>query len=172
MEWKSFAAVTATVFSLLIASPGARADETTCMSDYEDGAILHFICFCNSPRLVHPSGSGGGADDDSVSLSSFAYGLSGSLFAKSIFVTFQSCRFLRVILDQKELRRIGSPNFRPDLQIKRLSFEHVYHLASESAFIGHEYKSDLFPIFREISPLNQFSESTKLTDERPTTTGT
>ena len=64
------------------------------------------------------------------SLSSFAYGLSGSLFAKSIFVTFQSCRFLRVILDQKELRRIGSPNFRPDMQIKRLSFEHVYHLAS------------------------------------------
>ena len=129
MEWKSFAAVT--VFSLLIAIPGASADETTCMSDYEDGAILHFICFCNSPRLVHPSGSGGGADDF-VSPSSFAYGLSGSLFAKSIFVTFQSCRFLRVILDQKELRRIGSPNFRPDLQIKRLSFEHVYHLASES----------------------------------------
>ena len=61
MEWKSFAAVT--VFSLLIAIPGASADETTCMSDYEDGAILHFICFCNSPRLVHPVGSGGGADD-------------------------------------------------------------------------------------------------------------
>ena len=61
MEWKWFA-----VFSLLIAllsAPGARADETTCMSDYEDGAILHFICFCNSPRLVHPAGSGGGADD-------------------------------------------------------------------------------------------------------------
>ena len=142
MEWKSFAAVTATVFSLLIASPGARADETTCMSDYEDGAILHFICFCNSPRLVHPSGSGGGADD-SVSLSSFAYGLSGSLFAKSIFVTFQSCRFLRVILDQRELRRIGSPNFRPDLQIKRLSFEHVYHLASRRSSVTNVFESDL-----------------------------
>ena len=60
MEWKSFAAV----FSLLIASV-VRADETTCMSDYEDGAILHFICFCNSPRLVHPSASGG-ADVDFV----------------------------------------------------------------------------------------------------------
>ena len=126
MEWKRFAAVAAAVFSLLIAA--AAADETTCMSDYEDGAILHFICFCNSPRLVHPAP--GGAGGDLVSLASFAYGLSGSLFAKSIFITFQSCRFLRVILDQKELRRIGSPNFRPDLQIKRLSFEHVYHLAS------------------------------------------
>ena len=132
MEWKSFAAVFSLLIALLLSPlpPGARADETTCMSDYEDGAILHFICFCNSPRLVRPSSSGSGAEGDLVSLASFAYGLSGSLFAKSIFVTFQSCRFLRVILDQKELRRIGSPHFRPDLQIKRLSFEHVYHLAS------------------------------------------
>ena len=131
MEWKTFA-----VFSLLIALrlgvSVVRADETTCMSDYEDGAILHFICFCNSPRLVHPDHDD---NDNFVSLSSFAYGLSGSLFAKSIFVTFQSCRFLRVILDQRELRRIGSPNFRPDLQIKRLSFEHVYHLASERSSV-------------------------------------
>ena len=133
MEWKRFAAAAAVaaVFSLLIAA--AAADETTCMSDYEDGAILHFICFCNSPRLVHPAPGGGGEGGDLVSLASFAYGLSGSLFAKSIFITFQSCRFLRVILDQKELRRIGSPHFRPDLQIKRLSFEHVYHLGGSGA---------------------------------------
>ena len=45
MEWKSFAAVFSLLIALLLSPlpPGARADETTCMSDYEDGAILDTV---------------------------------------------------------------------------------------------------------------------------------
>ncbi len=99
----------------------ARADETTCVSDYENGSVLHFVCYCSSPQLVNtrrPEEKDGNGDKDVFSVASFAYGLSGSLFAKTIFVTFQSCRYLRVRLDQKELMRIGAPLFRPDLQVR------------------------------------------------------
>jgi hypothetical protein len=48
-----------------------------------------------------------------------------------LFGESRPCRFLRVVLDQRELTRIGAPNFRPDMQVGKLGFEHVYHLNVE-----------------------------------------
>ena len=103
---------------------GTLGDETTCMTDKEDGHNLHFICFCDSPRRVVLKHF----QEDFFSLADFAYNLSGAFFAKSVFISFQSCRFLRLRLDQLELSRIGSPFFRPDIQVRGVSVEHVYHL--------------------------------------------
>ncbi len=61
--------------------------------------------------------------DVSTSLS-----LSGNVFSKSVFVTFRLCRRLRVRTDQRELARIGSPYFRPDIQVRGFAAEQVYHL--------------------------------------------
>ena len=52
----------------------------------------------------------------------------GAYFSKSIHITFQYCRHLRIILDQSELHRIGSKHFRPDIQVRSCFVEHVYHL--------------------------------------------
>jgi hypothetical protein len=74
---------------LLVFPAAIGADETNCMSDFEDGDVLHYICFCNSPDLVNPSRN---ERDDFFSLAGFVYGLSGRLFAKTVYITFQSCR--------------------------------------------------------------------------------
>jgi hypothetical protein len=63
--------------------------------------------------------------DQGFSLSDFAFNLAGSYFSKTIFITFQSCRNLKVKLDQSELSRIGSPYFRPDIQVKGVAVEQV-----------------------------------------------
>jgi hypothetical protein len=63
--------------------------------------------------------------DHGFSLSDFAFNLAGSYFSKAIFITFQSCRNLRVKLDQSELSRIGSAHFRPDIQVRAFSVEQV-----------------------------------------------
>ena len=63
--------------------------------------------------------------DFGFSLSDFAFNLAGSYFSKAIFITFQSCRNLKVKLDQSELSRIGSPYFRPDIQVRGLAVEQV-----------------------------------------------
>ena len=113
-----------TLFLLVLLISENVADETTCMTDKEDGHNLHFICFCDSPRRVVLKQF----QEDYFSLADFAYNLSGAFFAKSVFISFQSCRFLRIRLDQLELSRIGSQYFRPDIQVRGVSVEHVYHL--------------------------------------------
>ena len=45
-----------------------------------------------------------------------------------IFLPSRSCRFLRVVLDQRDLSRIGSPNFRPAMKWRGIAFDHVYHV--------------------------------------------
>ncbi len=97
-------------------------DPTTCVSSgHREEHSLYYLCYCGSfddVRVdVGGDRSGGGEEDDYFSLASFAYSLSGALFAKSIFITFQACRRLRVLMDQRELARIGSPYFRPDIQV-------------------------------------------------------
>jgi hypothetical protein len=115
---------------LALAVRDAASDETTCMTTTrryaDDASVLHFVCFCDSPRQV--SVGEHVHRDDYFSLADFAYNLSGAIFAKAIAVSFQSCRFLRVLLDQSELTRIGSPYFRPDIAVRAIDAEHVYHL--------------------------------------------
>ncbi len=98
-------------------------DPTTCVSSgHREEHSLYYLCYCGSFDDVRVDvggdrNGGGGEEDDYFSLASFAYSLSGALFAKSIFITFQACRRLRVLMDQRELARIGSPYFRPDIQV-------------------------------------------------------
>lgn len=106
----------------LLSNP-VHGDETTCMTDHEEGNNLHFLCFCDSPRNI-PTGD---QSSQIFSLADFAYNLSGAFFSKSIFIRFQSCRHLPILLDQNELSRIGSNYFRPNIQIRGLSLENVYH---------------------------------------------
>ena len=42
--------------------------------------------------------------------------------------SFEQCRHLKLILDHMELSRIGSDFFRPDIQVRGLVVEQVYHL--------------------------------------------
>ena len=103
-------------------------DQTTCMTDFQDDDSLHFMCFCNNNDLdvqglaqeieLHPG----------FSLAHFAYNLAGSYFGKSVYITFENCRYLKLVLDHMELSRIGSDFFRPDIQVRGLVVEQVYHL--------------------------------------------
>ena len=86
------------------------------------------MCFCNNNDQdvqglateieYHPG----------FSLAHFAYNLAGSYFGKSVYITFQNCRYLKLVLDHMELSRIGSDFFRPDIQVRGLVVEQVYHL--------------------------------------------
>jgi len=108
-------------FSLTTAliAASARADLATCAANRPtvpatgDRRALHFTCACEGADRAIAKGDG----DDFFSLADFARGLPGHLFARPIFVTFRRCRRLRVRLDQLELTRIGSPFFRPDMQV-------------------------------------------------------
>jgi hypothetical protein len=106
-----------------------KNDKTTCMTDYEDNDGLHFVCFCdNSVEQDVASHAESVAKDPGFSLAHFAYNLAGSYFGKAVHITFQSCRHLSLILDHMDLSRIGSHFFRPDIQVRGLVIEQVYHL--------------------------------------------
>ena len=110
------------------------ADPTTCMtsnrrSEVIDPNSLHFVCYCNSASNPPTSEVAAAvAENDFFSLADFAYHLSGRFFSKAVFIRFNNCRYLRLRLDQHELSRIGSRFFRPDIQIRGLTFNNIYHL--------------------------------------------
>ena len=103
-------------------------DQTTCMTDFEDGEALHFICFCNNNEQDVKGLASEIKSHPGFSLAHFAYNLAGSYFGKSVYITFQNCRYLKLVLDHMELSRIGSDFFRPDIQVRGLVVEQVYHL--------------------------------------------
>ena len=114
-----------------------HGDKTTCRPSIQTSDGLHFICYCDTNfaeidtdskdhLTVDLKDDSNGKND--FSLAEFAYNLSGAYFRKSVHVTFQYCRHLRIILDQSELSRIGSEYFRPDIQVSSCFIEHVYHL--------------------------------------------
>ena len=115
---------------LLILHQGLCAsDPTTCMTDFEENDELHFVCFChdNFEEAIEEQAKHI-AEHKGFSLAHFAYNLAGSYFGKSVHIVFQSCRHLKLVLDHSELSRIGSDLFRPDIQLRELRIEQVYHL--------------------------------------------
>ena len=115
-------------------------DETTCMTDFEDGDDLHFLCFCDDTQYKDNVASHARsiADHEGFSLAQFAYNLAGNYFGKSVFLTFQACRHIKLVLDHMELSRLGSPLFRPDIQVRRLAVEQVSIITSIYYLIGVE----------------------------------
>ena len=110
---------------LLTLLSDSKGDEVTCVTDRLEGHSLHYLCFCGIPKPrveLKPEA------EDFFSLADFAYNLSGSYFAKNVFINFHSCRFVRLVLDHLELSRIGSSFFRPDIQVRGISVDHVYHI--------------------------------------------
>ncbi len=66
-------------------------DETTCMTDFEDGDDLHFLCFCDDTMYNKNVGLHAKAisRQRGFSLATFAYNLAGNYFGKSVHLTFQ-----------------------------------------------------------------------------------
>lgn len=117
------------VILLSLLAKDARAnDQTTCMTDYEDGDGLHFNCFCTSNNVDILQQARDIQNHPGFSLAHFAYNLAGSFFGKAVHINFQNCRHLKLVLDHMELSRIGSDFFRPDIQVKGLGIQQVYHL--------------------------------------------
>lgn len=114
---------------LVILHQGLSEDPTTCMTDFEENDELHFVCFChdNYEEAIEEQAKHI-AEHQGFSLAHFAYNLAGSYFGKSVHIVFQSCRHLKLVLDHSELSRIGSDLFRPDIQLRELKIEQVYHL--------------------------------------------
>lgn len=105
-------------------------DKTTCMTENgEKSDELHFVCYCineyQEDVMKHAEVI---ADHPGFSLAHFAYNLAGSYFGKTVHISFKQCRHLKLILDHMELSRIGSDFFRPDIQVRGLVVEQVYHL--------------------------------------------
>ncbi len=107
-------------------------DATTCMTDFEDGDSLHFVCFCNDDMNNLTSAPTNVFNDKAFSLAHFAYNLAGNYYSKAVHLTFQGCRRLRLVLDHGDLiSEVGEEAtslFRADIQIKRVAIIQVYHL--------------------------------------------
>ena len=117
------------ILIILINGGFCAEDPTTCMTDFEENDELHFVCFCHDNYEDNIEGQAKHiAEHSGFSLAHFAYNLAGSYFGKSVYIVFQSCRHLKLVLDHSELSRIGSDLFRPDIQVRELKIEQVYHL--------------------------------------------
>ena len=95
------------------------SSDPICVADYERqiGPNLRIDCAClgdHSDRDVVGEGQ-----IKPFSLAEFTHGLSGAIFAKSIYMHFRGCRLLNLVLDQRELTRIGSLHFRPDMKVNK-----------------------------------------------------
>ena len=91
-------------------------------------AGLHITCYCEVPQLVETDLSNEDQLEAPFSLAGFVFSLSGAYFNKYLHVSFQGCRHLAILLDQADLTKIGSGVFRPDMVIKSIDVEQVYHL--------------------------------------------
>ena len=115
------------IILILLTSTPVFGDKTTCMSNIETQEGIHITCFCDIVKYVDTQ-IRDDPEADMFSLAEFAYNLSGAYFNKFLHITFQSCRHLALILDQAELTRIGSTFFRPDIRVKSIDAEQIYHL--------------------------------------------
>ncbi len=114
---------------LLISATNYNNDQTTCMTDFIEGDDLHFVCYClqnyqdqvakHAKIILNQPG---------FSLAHFTYNLAGSYFGKNVHIQFEGCRHLKLVLDHMELSRIGSSFFRPDIQVRGLILDQIYHV--------------------------------------------
>ena len=75
---------------------------------------LYFTCICPQDRL-----------EGQLSLATFAYNLSKSLFDRSLVVDFSDCWSLDIIMDQMELNLRDSNHFRPDIHFEKINIENI-----------------------------------------------
>ena len=76
---------------------------------------LYFTCVCPQDRL-----------EGQLSLATFAYNLSHSMFGRSLVVDFRDCWSLDIIMDQMELNWRDSNHFRPDIHFEKINIENIH----------------------------------------------
>jgi hypothetical protein len=80
---------------------------------------LYFTCICPQDRL-----------EGQLSLATFAYNLSKSMFDRSLVVDFRDCWSLDIIMDQMDLNLRDSNHFRPDIHFEKLNIENIHRVSS------------------------------------------